>query len=65
MIVFCADCVSLGFSKSTYVGDNVLTLYPLTYAVPGPNSTEYNLSAAVSPLEVVVPASYTPLFNFA
>ena len=63
MIVFCADCVSLGFSKSTYVGDNVLTLYPLTYAVPGPNSTEYNLSAAVSPLEVVVPASYTPLLK--
>ena len=37
MIVFCADCVSLGFSISTYVGDNVLILYPLTYAVPGPN----------------------------
>ena len=63
MIVFCADCVSLGFSISTYVGDNVLILYPLTYAVPGPNSTAYKFSAVVLPFAVVDPDSYTPLLN--
>ena len=50
-------------SRSTYVGANLLTLYPLTYATPAPNSTEYFDSAAVAPDEVVAPAAYTPLLN--
>ena len=63
IFTFCADCVSLGFSKSTYVGDKVETLYPFTYAVPGPNSTAYKFSAAVLASAVVAPISYTPLLN--
>ena len=63
MLTFCAVCVSLGFSKSTYVGDRVDTLYPFTYAVPGPNSTAYKFSAVVLSSAVVEPKAYTPLLN--
>ena len=45
------------------VGDRVETLYPFTYAVPGPNSTAYIFSAVVLPWAVVEPIAYTPLLN--